>query len=99
MWMKTPNTILSNHDFVNGCGEFVETAGDGAFRRDYELLFSFIQRVAARHEASCGKRAQSAAVRPQVMVTPQSFSDISLQFRDDKLDRVVDGEECGWAGH
>src|SRR5215510_3412209 len=25
MWMKTTNTILSNRDFVNGCGEFVTT--------------------------------------------------------------------------
>jgi len=27
--MKTPNTILSNRGFVNGCGEFVETAHYG----------------------------------------------------------------------
>jgi hypothetical protein len=57
MWMKTPNTILSNHDFVNGCGEFI-----------IDLRFSI-------------------------------FFKISLQFRDDKLDHVVDGQECGRAGH
>jgi hypothetical protein len=38
MWMKTPNTILSNRDFVNGCGEFKGAAVDRVLMKAFSIF-------------------------------------------------------------